>query len=173
MAISLHDVGPKSYLQTLRAVGGFMDRAASHCSDAGVDLAEIVETSLHPDMRPFRFQIVSVVHHSLGAIEGIRAGLFRPPGDRTAYDFAGLRTRVAEACAAIEAVTPEAFDAHQGADVAFEAGEVRRLFTAEGFLLSFSLPNVHFHAATAYDILRMKGVPLGKRDFIGSPQLKA
>ena len=28
--------------------------------------------------------------------------------------------------------------------------------------MSFSLPNFYFHATTAYDILRMKGVPLGK-----------
>ena len=40
-------------------------------------------------------------------------------------------------------------------------------FKAEGFLMSFSLPNFYFHATTAYDILRQKGVPLGKRDFLG------
>ena len=39
--------------------------------------------------------------------------------------------------------------------------------TAEGFLLSFSLPNLHFHATTAYDILRQIGVEIGKRDFLG------
>ena len=37
----------------------------------------------------------------------------------------------------------------------------------KGFLLSFSLPNFHFHATTAYDILRMKGVQVGKRDYLG------
>ena len=41
-----------------------------------------------------------------------------------------------------------------------------------GFLQSFSLPNFYFHAATAYDILRSKGVPLGKRDFMGPLRLK-
>jgi hypothetical protein len=40
-------------------------------------------------------------------------------------------------------------------------------FTSETFLLSFSLPNFHFHAVTAYDILRTQGVPLGKRDYEG------
>ena len=40
-------------------------------------------------------------------------------------------------------------------------------FTSETFLLSFSLPNFHFHAVTAYDILRTRGVPLGKRDYEG------
>jgi hypothetical protein len=43
----------------------------------------------------------------------------------------------------------------------------QRAFTSETFLLSFSLPNFHFHAVTAYDILRSRGVPLGKRDYEG------
>ena len=46
-------------------------------------------------------------------------------------------------------------------------------FVVEGFLLSFSTPNLHFHATTAYDILRGKGVPLGKRDYMGQMRLKA
>ena len=39
--------------------------------------------------------------------------------------------------------------------------------TRMSFLLSFSLPNFHFHAVTAYDILRSRGVPIGKRDYEG------
>ena len=40
-------------------------------------------------------------------------------------------------------------------------------FDAEQFLLSFSQPNFYFHAVTAYDILRMKGVAVGKMDYMG------
>jgi hypothetical protein len=60
----------------------------------------------------------------------------------------------------------------EGKDVVFEIGGRKMPFTAEGFLMSFSLPNFYFHAATAYDILRMKGVPLGKRDFMGQMRMK-
>lgn len=35
-------------------------------------------------------------------------------------------------------------------------------------LVAALVPNTFFHVATAYDILRMKGVPLGKFDFLGS-----
>ena len=44
-------------------------------------------------------------------------------------------------------------------------------YIAEDFLMSFSLPNFYFHATRAYDILRMQGVPLGKRDFLGQMRL--
>ena len=51
----------------------------------------------------------------------------------------------------------------------FIVGEKRIFkFNVQNFLLSFSMPNVHFHTVTAYDILRMKGVRLGKIDYLGT-----
>ncbi|MDV0440794.1 DUF1993 family protein, partial [Xanthomonas sacchari] len=35
------------------------------------------------------------------------------------------------------------------------------------YILQFALPNFFFHVTTAYDILRHKGVPVGKRDYLG------
>jgi hypothetical protein len=54
----------------------------------------------------------------------------------------------------------------------FEFRERRIDFSAEDFLLSYSQPNFYFHATTAYDILRWKGVEIGKRDFIGVMRTK-
>lgn len=47
------------------------------------------------------------------------------------------------------------------------------VFTSETFLLSFSMPNFYFHAVTAYNILRSRGVPLGKRDYEGRLRTKS
>jgi uncharacterized protein len=58
-------------------------------------------------------------------------------------------------------------DAFVGRDMRFAFGDRHIDFTAEEFLLSFSQPHFYFHATTVYDILRWKGVPLGKRDFMG------
>ena len=80
---------------------------------------------------------------------------------------AGLQEMIAEAAAALEAVDRAEIDALEGGRLVFEVQGRELPFTAENFVLSFSLPNFYFHAATAYDILRMKGAPLGKRDFMG------
>jgi hypothetical protein len=45
-------------------------------------------------------------------------------------------------------------------------------FAADQFLLSFSQPNFYFHVTTAYAILRGRGVPIGKRDYLGRPRIK-
>ncbi|HXJ33802.1 MAG TPA: DUF1993 family protein, partial [Candidatus Eisenbacteria bacterium] len=78
-----------------------------------------------------------------------------------------------EAREALQKVTPGEVNALQGKDVVFQLRDFKLPFTAEGFLLSFSLPNFYFHATTAYDILRMKGVPIGKRDYMGPMRLKS
>lgn len=39
--------------------------------------------------------------------------------------------------------------------------------TVTAMLSGALVPNTFFHVATAYDILRMKGVPLGKFDYLG------
>jgi uncharacterized protein len=172
MAISLYDLSVTSFLQVLGGVGGFLDRGLAHCMDNGLDPEEIVETRLFPDMLPFRFQVQSVAHHSRGAIEGVKAGVFSPPPQIPPLGYADLQKMVAEARAYLEARTPEEVNALEGRDMAFQLGKHTMAFTAENFLMSFSLPNFYFHAATAYDILRMKGVPLGKRDYMGKMRLK-
>jgi hypothetical protein len=172
MTISLYDASVASYIQTATAVAGFLDRGLAHCQDNGTDPEALVETRLFPDMAPLRFQIVSVVHHSLGAIEGMKSGLFGPPTDKTPHDYAGLQKLIADALTALKGLKPAEVDALSGKDVAFQLGEHRVPFTAEGFLLSFSLPNFHFHATTSYDILRSQGVPLGKRDYMGPLRIK-
>ena len=69
-------------------------------------------------------------------------------------------------------MTAEYINSLVGRDMRFETGEMVIPFTAEGFLMSFSLPNFFFHATTAYDVLRMKGLPLGKPDYLGRPRLE-
>jgi hypothetical protein len=171
MAISLYDVSVGTYLQILGAASGFLAKGREHCEKNGIDLKQVVETRLVPDMLPFRFQVVAVAHHSLGAIQGVEAGVFRPPTVPD-LDYPGLEKLVADARTGLLAYKREAIEALEGKDVQFKLGERGMPFIARDFLLSFSLPNFYFHATTAYDMLRMKGVPIGKRDFMGVPRIK-
>jgi uncharacterized protein len=173
MAFSLYDATVANYLQILGALDGLLEKSLTHFREKGIDLAEIVEARLVPDMLPFRFQIVSVAHHSHGAMEATKNGVFAPSSGKPDLDYAALQALVTESRNELSALTPEAVNALVGHDVTFKLGDRMLPFTAEGFLMSFSLPNFFFHATTAYDILRYKGAPLGKRDFMGKLKLKA
>jgi hypothetical protein len=172
MAIPLYDLTVATYLQTLGAVSGFLEKGAAHCRDNKLDPEEIVETRLWNDMLPFRFQIISVAHHSRGAIEGAKKGVFAPPTETRPLNYAQLQELVAETRDALKAMAPAEVNALEGSEVTFQMRDFKIPFTAENFLMSFSMPNFYFHSATAYDILRSKGVALGKRDFMGAMRMK-
>lgn len=173
MTLSLYDITVPSYLQTVGAVRAILRKGAEFCQQGGLDPQTLVETRLADDMLPLRFQVVSVAHHSIGALQGLSRGVFGPPGAEQPADYEGLRKLMDDTEAALKALAPADVNTHLGRDMAFQMREFRIPFLAETFIMSFSLPNFYFHAATTYDILRMKGVPLGKRDFLGQMRIKA
>jgi len=172
MTFSLYEATFPSYRQILEAVSGLLGTAEVFCTEKGIAPHDIIQARLAEDMHPFAYQVKSTAVHSLGAIEGVRRGVFSPDTTQPPESFAALKSRIAETLAALETIDAAEVDAFVGRDVRFVFGDRHIDFTAENFLLSFSQPNFYFHAATSYDILRWKGVPIGKRDFIGKPRRK-
>ena len=79
MAISFYELSVPTFLQTVRAVGGFLDRAARHCAEAGADPDDFVQIRLFDDMAPFHFQIEAAWHHAVWGLEAAKTGVFAPP----------------------------------------------------------------------------------------------
>jgi len=172
MAFSLYAATVPSYQQILGAVSGLLAKAEKFCAERSIPPEELVSARLAPDMLPFAFQVKSTAVHSLGSIEGVRKGVFSPDTTPPPQTLATLEERLAATRAALDSIDPAEVDGFMGRDMEFAFGERRIGFTAENFLLTFSLPNFYFHATTAYDILRWKGVPLGKRDYLGRLRIK-
>ncbi|MCY4130759.1 MAG: DUF1993 domain-containing protein [Gammaproteobacteria bacterium] len=170
MALTLYDATVGTYKQILSSIGGVLSKGREHCEANGVDLNDVVETRLIDDMLPFRFQVISVAHHSLGAMKGTDAGVFGPPsqGDQ---DYAALQSLVAEALAGLDDYSEDKVNGFMGKEMVFKMGSMTMPFIAEDFLLTFSLPNFYFHATTTYDIIRMQGATIGKGDFLGRMRL--
>ena len=167
MPTSLYDLSVGSYLQVVASAAAFLAKGAAHCTENGISLEDVVGTSLYPDMLTLHFQAVCVAHHSIGAIKGMQAGEFGPPTGYPDTDYAGLQGLINNALDELKALDADAINALAGERIIFKLGENQIPFTNENFVMSFSLPNLYFHATTAYDILRTKGVPVGKRDFLG------
>ena len=170
--ISLYAATVPVFRQIIAATGGVLKKAEAFAAERGIDPATLVEARLAPDMLPLAYQIKSVCDHSAKAIDGVRAGSFSPHRDAFPADFAAMHALLAATEATLAAIDPAEIETLVGGDMSFVMGEYRVAYTAESFLFSFSLPNFFFHAATAYDILRAVGVPLGKRDFLGRPPAK-
>ncbi|MDP5070550.1 MAG: DUF1993 domain-containing protein [Congregibacter sp.] len=167
MTISLYDASVASYIQTLESIAKVLDKGAQFAASGDLDLEKFVGLRLRDDMAPLGFQLISVWHHSLGAVRGLQTGEFGPPPKMGDMDYAKLRALVDEAVTSLRDESPDTINALAGNPVVFKMGATEIPFTATNFILSFSLPNFYFHATTSYDILRMQGVPLGKIDFLG------
>jgi hypothetical protein len=173
MTISFYDASVASYLQILGGVSSVLAKGEQHANEAGLDLKDIVRYRLRDDMAPFSFQVISVWHHSLGAIKGLKEGQFQPPPKMSGLDYSQLQALVAEATESLQGETREAIDALADKPMVFRMGSTEVPFTTNNFVLSFSLPNFFFHSTTTYAILRANGVPLGKMDFLGALRVGA
>ena len=171
--ISLYTATVPAFRQIIAATGGVLRKGEAFAAEHDIDPATLVAAHLAADMLPLAYQVKSVCDHSVKAIEGVRAGSFSPHRDAFPTDFAGMHALLAATDATLAAIDPAEIDGFVGRDMAFVMGTYRVDYAAEDFLLSFSLPNFYFHATTAYDILRARGVPLGKRDYLGRPRVRA
>ncbi len=172
MTVSLHAATVPTWLQVIAAMRSLIDKADEWCAANGHEEAAVLNASLAEGMWPLSMQINSVWMHSAHALAAAQSGVFEPDFSEAPDSLEACRTKLDTARDQILGMDPNALDTLAESTVAFVfGGKVRMRFTAQNFLLSFSNPNFFFHAATAYDILRMKGLDIGKRDYLGSPQI--
>lgn len=167
MSISLYNATIPTYQQMLGAVAGLLDKAENYCAANGLSPESLIQARLAEDMRPFAYQITASAWHSKAAIEGIRNGRFSPDMSDPPGDFSSLRDKISEAIESMGALSEAEVNGFVGKPLLFQAGEFKMDFIAEDFLFSFSQPNFFFHVTTAYDLLRWKGLIIGKMDFMG------
>jgi hypothetical protein len=152
-------------IRQAEALQAIVAKGREHLGD-GADA--FINERLIEDMLPFSFQIRAVCNSSWGNIEAIRAGHAGPPPDMEISSYAQLESLLADTIENLKSVTPEEVDGLLDKDLIFALGDFKIPFKGLGFLTSFALPNFYFHVTTAYNLLRRKGVELGKRDFLGA-----
>ena len=62
----------------------------------------------------------------------------------------------------------DAIDNQEGTTIQANIGRTPVSIGAVEYAQKFAVPNFYFHITTAYDILRSRGVVLGKMDYIGA-----
>lgn len=172
MATSLYDVSVRTYLQVLGGLSTVLEKGAKHAAENDLDMKELINFRLHDDMLPFKFQVIAACHQSLGCLKGAQSGAFAPPPQIPGIDYEGLQQLVSDTIAELQALSEDEVNALANNDLIFTLGSMELPFQGKDFILSFSLPNFYFHATTTYDMLRIKGTPLGKMDFLGAVRFK-
>ena len=166
MAISLYDVTVPVFLRGLGTLSAVLEKGRAHADAEEIPEVELVNARLAPDMLTLAGQVQRASDTAkfacvrIGGVENLRFA------DEEA-SFAELQDRLARTRDFLEAVPRAAIDEKAGGTISASIGRHPVTIGAVDYALQFALPNFYFHLATAYDILRHRGVALGKMDYIG------
>ena len=163
MPISMFDASVPVFVRGLAVLSDLLAKGERHAALAEADL---VGARLAPDMMTLAGQVQRASDTAkFGAAR--LTGRAAPSFADDEATFAALRDRCARTIAYLRGFAPDAFAGSEARTVSFGGGASGRTLPGDAYLLSFALPNFFFHVATAYDILRHEGVPIGKRDYLG------
>lgn len=149
-----------TYDNMLGSLDGWLAKAAQHGGDA------LLQRKLTDDMFPLSRQIRFACNLPGEAMAGA-AGVAYSSSDIDDETLAAARQRIATTRALIKGWRDTPFGA-DGAPVELSlANGMTFDLDTVSYVRDWALPQFYFHLMTAYAILRVAGVPLGKADFVG------
>jgi len=154
------------FTRMLNNLSAILDKAEAHAEAKKIDPSVLVNARLAPDMFPLSRQI-QIASDSVKGCAARLAGVDVPSFEDTEVTFAELKERIAKTVAFLKTVPADKVDGTEDKDVTLKLRTGDMTFKGQPYLLNFVLPNLHFHTATAYGILRHNGVELGKMDYLG------
>jgi hypothetical protein len=166
MSLTLYDAAVPVFVQQLQALKVVLDKAVVHAAARKISPEVLLNARLFPDMLPLARQVQITTDFAKGATARL-AGREVPKWDDTEKTFEELQGRLDRAIAFVQEVPAVEIIGQEGREITLTVGGQSIHFLGQAYLLGFVLPNLFFHAVTAYAILRHSGVELGKRDFLG------
>lgn len=163
--ITLYDTAIVPILRTLRNLSDILKKGETWANEKGIAHSELLDARIAPDMAALPFQI-QTASNTAKFIAVRVAGVANTPWEDEEKTFDELQVRITKTIDFLEALKREDFDAKEEIEVVFRD----RKFTGLSYVNVYALPNFYFHVVTAYNILRMKGVDVGKLDYLGRSQ---
>lgn len=164
MSISYYQLATQSTTRVLNNLDHLIDMAMAFCAERKIDESVLFNDRLAPDMFPLARQVQLVSDMTKGCAARL-AGIEPPSFADTETSFEQLKERIKKTVDFIATLKESNFADCEKHDIKLPWYD--NALPAEVFLLQHALPNIYFHIATAYNILRHNGVPVGKRDYIG------
>jgi uncharacterized protein len=154
--------------RTLAALSNILTKAEVHCEAKGIKPEALLSFRLYPDMLPFTRQVQLTCDFAARAAARL-AGAEPKSFPDTETSFAELQARIATARDYMASFPALSHDGAATQPVTIKMRGQDMTMSGLEYLTLYSLPQIYFHATTAYNILRHNGVEIGKRDFMGAP----
>ncbi|OCL07501.1 hypothetical protein AOQ84DRAFT_432139 [Glonium stellatum] len=166
MPLSLYDVTIPIFIRGLNNLSANLKKAEDYANENKISHSELLDARLIDDMAALPFQIQRASNSAKDAAVRV-AGADSIVMEDNETTFDDLQKRIAKTIDYLNGVDPASFQDKETTEVVLKLKIGDKKFTGQEYLLLFALPNFYFHTTTAYGILRHKGVPLGKLDFLG------
>jgi hypothetical protein len=152
--------------QAVKNIEAWLDKAEEHAAAKHFDLGVLMTGRLAPDMKPFIYQVQSACDY-LKAAAAWLSGQKPPKHEDTEQTVDEVRARIRKTVAFVVSVAEAQYAGAAEQRVSLSFAPAGKVLVGSDYLLQMTIPNVYFHLAMAYAILRHNGVDVGKMDFLG------
>jgi len=162
----MHQASVTAFTKSLLNLKAMLEKAKAHALEHKVEESVFVGARLYPDMLPLSSQVqiaTDIARSTTSRLAGVEPPSYED-NEKTFDDLVARIQRTVDHMAGLDA---GAFENAAAREITRPVRGQPHTFTGTNYFLQFAVPNVYFHAATAYGILRHNGVPLGKADFLG------
>ncbi|MEH6790857.1 DUF1993 family protein [Parasphingorhabdus sp.] len=171
MTIALSGIFKDSTAQAFRGLTTLLVKGKAAAEAAGTAEEAYLAARLFPDMNDLKWQVQMITEFAVrGAARMAGTAPDQLPNLPMEGDnFDALMKRVAECAETVAAADDATIDANAGMAISLPVGPGQTMdLDGQAYVVRFFLPNLYFHITTAYNLLRMQGVSLGKRDYMGA-----
>ena len=165
MPLTMYDASVGPFRTQLNALELILVKAAAHAAHKGYDPAHLLQARLFPDMFPLLRQVQIACDMAKSGTARL-AGMEPPRHEDNETSFDELRARIGKTLAFVASIDRGLVEGSEERPIKVPQRDRTLELSGRDYLFGYVLPNLYFHAATAYNILRHNGVALGKRDFL-------
>ena len=166
MTVSMFQASVPPLTRALTNLAGILEKGLAYAQARKIDEAVLLDSRLFPDMFPLVRQ-VQIATDTARSGAGRLAGAEFPAYEDKETTFAELAVRIQNTVAYLKTLQPAQIDGSEDKTISWQSRSSTKSMQGQPYLFNHLLPNIHFHVATAYNILRHNGVEVGKKDFLG------
>ena len=170
MTVALSQILKGSTAQAFRGLTTVLAKAKATAEAAGTGDEAYLGARLFPDMNDLKWQVQMITEFAVRGAARMTGtapdALPNLPMEGDSFD--ALIKRVSECAEKVAAADDATIDGNATMKITMPVGPEQTMgLDGQTYVLSFFLPNLFFHITTAYNLLRMQGVAIGKRDYMG------
>ena len=166
----LYEITVPQFTKMLHNLNLMMDKAVQNSVERKFEMDVLLNSRLAPDQFNFIRQ-VQIACDTAKFYAARMTGKEAPVNEDTEKTLPELKARIETVIGYLNSFKAEDFKGAEERKISQPRWEGKYL-TGFEFATQHAIPNVYFHVATAYSILRHNGVPVGKKDFLGEMPYK-